>query len=399
MARKKTAPVTPEDPNEIKRVLILQHWSGHHNKQPVPINQLPLEDVVSVIALMSVGTDPKLDSINPVNDYYQGLYPDHDNFKDFLNRAFSNDAIIVDVNNSRIQDFTDDGERFYIFKVNYLPNISWEDHIPLETLRSPTKALDHIHSLFLKGCWYEEWTEQLLTLWEKIALAECIEYANNRADTYNYHQDAINLDEICKGLLKSFSVSKIHAMISTAFHNAAAFQKTDECNSPRHALNTIPGKITSLASRPPSQLKEWDRITQLPRCEFSMTLFNKILGFDRDIGFYDCPAITYSPIAQRRLDEFVDPRGQLETTKFTMMFLAQTIADNLWTLNYRADTGLNDTNAIEIRAKVDAMINIWTGVSEISIRDVSPILEALGSLSRSFEQQGFSFVPLESLLD
>ncbi|MBF4991866.1 hypothetical protein [Methylophilus sp. QUAN] len=397
MARKKTTPPTqidtPEDPAAAKRDLILKYWSNHHLKEPVPMCDLPLDVIVTVMALMSVGTETDKDTIKSANDYYQGLYPDHDNFKDFLISAFNHNAIIVDVDNSRIPDFTDDGKNYYIYKVNYLPNITWGTDIPIETVRSPSKSLDHIHSLFMKGCWYEEWTDQLLYLWEKIALAECIEYANNRASNYNFHQDSVKLDEICKSLLKTFSVSKIHSMISSAFYNAAAFQQTDECTSYRHALNTIPGKITSIASKSPSQIKEWDRINQLPRSEFSLTLFHKILGFERDNGFYDCPATNYSAIAQRRLDEFVDPRGELETSKISLSLLAHSIADNMVMLQYRTDIGLNEASSLEVRAKITALMDLWMLVSEIPIKDVPAIVEALGALSQSFSEQGFDFVP------
>lgn len=158
-------------------------------------------------------------------------------------------------------------------------------------------------------------------------------------------------------------------------------------------MNTIPGKITSIASKSPSQIKEWDRINQLPRSEFSLTLFHKILGFERDIGFYDCPATTYSAIAQRRLDEFVDPRGELETNKISLSLLAHAIADNMAMLQYRTDIGLNDVNSLEVRAQITALMDLWMLVSEIPIKDVPPIVEALGALSQSFSEQGFDFVP------
>lgn len=403
MAKKKEAQTPLSDEAkavEEKRKTVLSIWSNHDKKEPVQLHDLPLDVIVLVMGMMSLGTDDNNDSITPLKKYLESLYPSSEGISQLLNKAFDEDAIILDVGRCRVSDFTDDGKNFYIYEVNYLPNITWADNIPIETVRSPKKALEHIHSLFLKGCWYEEWTDQLLDLWEKIALMECLQYANNRAATYNFHQDAVNLDEICKGLLKTFSVSKIHSMISSAFHNAAAFQKTAECTSYRHALNTIPGKISSIASKQGSQVKEWDRIHQLPRCELSLTLFNKVLGFNEDIGFYSCPSTKYSAIAQKRLDTFVDPRGDFDKNKIAVSHVAHTMTDYLYMLLERHSVlGLDSTGALLVRAKVEAFLFLWTGLSEIPLKDAPPLVEALGELARLFEKNGFEFIPLNEWME
>jgi hypothetical protein len=302
MARK-----PPKDANEIKKDLILEQWGDESTKNPVELSELPFDVVLTVFSMMCKGADKAGDSIAPPENYYSDLLPNTEKTSALISKAFKAKAIIVDINKCKVPDFTDDGLSMYTLKVHYKPNISWGD-TPLDTLRNTSKARELLHELFMKKCWFEKWTEEFLDIWQNIALAECLEYADNRADYYNFYRNEINLDELCKSLLQSYSVSNIHSLISTAFHNAAAFQKTDKCTSHRHALNTIPSKISSLASRPANQVKEWDRINELPRCEFSITLFNKMLGYSEDIGFYKCPSKHYFAIAEERLKHFVDTR-------------------------------------------------------------------------------------------
>lgn len=304
MAKKPAAPV---DANEIKKNLILKHWSDQDSKKPVELSKLPLDVVVTVFSMMSRGANAEGDSILPPADYIHDLLPNTEKVGKLISKSFQSNALIVDTFKCTTDDFTDDGVSFYTLKVHFKPNISWGD-IPIETVRNPIKARELLHELYMKKCWYENWTEEFYELWLNIALAECLEYANNRADYYNFRRDEINLEELCKPLLQNYSVSNIYSMISTAFHNAAAFQKTDKCTSFRHALNTIPGKISSLASKPANQVREWDRIKELPRCELSLTLFNKMLGYSEDIGFYRCPSKEYFAIAEQRLEHF--PQGR-----------------------------------------------------------------------------------------
>lgn len=317
MARK-TAP--PKEAIEIKKNLILEHWSDQDSKKPVELSKLPLDVVLTVFSMMSRGANAEGDSILPPADYIHDLLPNTEKVGKLISKSFQSNALIVDTFKCTTDDFTDDGVSFYTLKVHFKPNISWGD-IPIETVRNPIKARELLHELFMKKCWYENWTEEFYELWLNIALAECLEYANNRADYYNFRRDEINLEELCKPLLQNYSVSNIYSMISTAFHNAAAFQKTDKCTSFRHALNTIPGKISSLASKPANQVREWDRINELPRCELSLTLFNKILGYSEDIGFYRCPSKEYFAIAEQRLEHFPQGRHSFFETSDKQFFL------------------------------------------------------------------------------
>lgn len=318
MAKKK--PDAAVDANEIKKNLILEHWSDQDSKKPVELSKLPLDVVLTVFSMMSRGANAEGDSILPPEDYYQDLLPNAEKIGKLISKAYQSNALIVDTFKCKISDFTDDGISFYTLKVHFKPNITWGD-IPIETLRNTIKARELLHELFMKNCWYENWTEEFYELWLNIALAECIEYANNRADYYNFRRDEINLEELCKPLLQNYSVSNVYSLISTAFHNAAAFQKTDKCTSYRHALNTIPGKISSLASKPANQVREWDRINELPRCELSLTLFNKILGYSEDIGFYRCPSKEYFAIAEQRLEYFPQGRHSFFETSDKQFFL------------------------------------------------------------------------------
>lgn len=393
MAKNKSNEKAIEDPNEVKRRLVLDIWTRHYETAPVDLFDLPLDVVVTVMAMMALGSVNDSKSIGAVKGYLYGLFPIADEFHYFLNRAYDHRAIIVDVHRCRLEDFDDDGQSFYMQRVNYAPNISWGLDIPIEFIRDPSKASPHIHELFLKGLWNEDWSDELLDLWNRIAVAECLQYAENRAENYGFQAGAVKLDEQCRTLLQKFSVSQVHSMISTAFHNAAAFQKTADCTSYRHALNTIPGKITTLASKA-SQVKEWDRINQLPQTEFSLTLFNKLLGKEGDIGFYKCPAATYAAIAKERLDSFKDPRGLLHTEKISMSELANGIADSMSVLHYMAQQGLNDETSMIIRAKVQACLDLWTIVSEIPVSNAPALIGMLAALHSSFEEQGFDFEPM-----
>ncbi len=177
---------------------------------------------------------------------------------------------------------------YYPFKIPFQPNFINEDGEEL----SSKQVYEWLSRKFSDGYFYSDWKDELLDVWINLGVAECIEYAKSKAEEYNFRFEyEPKVSEIIRDLLHRHSVSECFYFISTAYWNAAAFIQSNKATCRKHAENTVPGKILSLANSGKSKL--WDRPTNLPRSAYSFMLFDVILNAKNDAGFNLCPGENY----------------------------------------------------------------------------------------------------------
>lgn len=180
---------------------------------------------------------------------------------------------------------------YYPFKIPFQPNFINEDGDELTS----KQVYEWLSRKFSDGYLYSDWKDELLDVWINLGVAECIEYAKSKAEEYNFRFEyEAKVSEIIRDLLHRHSVSECFYFISTAYWNAAAFIQSNKATCRKHAENTVPGKILSLANSGKS--KFWDRPTSLPRSAYSLMLFDVILNAKNDAGFNLCPGKNYQDL-------------------------------------------------------------------------------------------------------
>lgn len=191
---------------------------------------------------------------------------------------------------------------YYPFKIPFQTNFINEDG---ETLTNK-QVYEWLSRKFSDGYLYSDWKDQLLDVWISLGVAECIEYAKSKAEEYNFRFEyESKVSEIIRDLLHHHSVSECFYFISTAYWNAAAFVQSNKATCRKHAENTVPGKIISLANS--GKTKYWDRPQSLPRSAFSLMLFDVILNAKNDAGFYLCPEENYQDLLNNCKVEWPEP--------------------------------------------------------------------------------------------
>ena len=215
-------------------------------------------------------------------------------------RTLTNDEVIyVDAEESPLDAFAEDDINTYCMgKVTYLSNVTFDGKGRLD----PSELLSKLGERFRNGYWQDDWTEELLPLWQDIALEECVAYVAERADFYDLDiPNEEKLREIFRRLLDDFSVSEIWYMISAAYMTAAAFFQSAKCKSRAHATNTVPSKIVSLSEQPNGRIRKWSRIKYIPRCAATEVLFDVVLGSSGDAGFNLRPGQQWGTLLEHHL--------------------------------------------------------------------------------------------------
>lgn len=235
------------------------------------------------------------DFIAPYKDGELALYPEQDNSSSHpLIQCIQSKLVFFDFERCKINDFVieDNGSvsshsRQLHFQTNFTDAQGDNLSIP--------ETYEWLSRKFTDGYWYKNWDEQLLDVWLDLGVAECIEYAKSKAEEYSFgFSSEVKVSEIIRDLLHRHSVSECFYFISTSYWNAAAFYQSNKATNRKHAENTVPGKIISLANS--GKAKQWDRPPTLPRSAFSLMLFDVMLNSKNDAGFHLCPSKDYQDL-------------------------------------------------------------------------------------------------------
>lgn len=262
-----------------------------------------LADIIMLMALLFSRWTNKENSneddyIASVDSIKTSVYACDDNIQNHpLSACIKNHLIRFDIKRCYFNYFVVDENKpitYYPFKIPFQPNFTNEN----SEILSSKQVYEWLSRKFSDGHFYREWNDELLDVWVNLGAAECIEYAKSKAEEYNFKFDSESkIGELIRDLLNRHSVSECFYFISVAYLNAAAFYQSNKATSRKHAENTIPGKILTLANSGKS--KCWDRPPNLPRSAFSLMLFDVILNAKNDAGFNLCPHKSYQSLLSK----------------------------------------------------------------------------------------------------
>lgn len=133
----------------------------------------------------------------------------------------------------------------------------------------------------------DQWEEDALELWKKIALHECLEYLTLTMEQHNLPaKPGPKTHSTLSSLLYEFSVAQIYSFIWRAAKDAAAFYMR-EGTTKSHAANTVVGAIQRQADSAKARgwiPREFRRNFDAPQSMLSRVLFGAFLGAG-DSGF------------------------------------------------------------------------------------------------------------------
>lgn len=287
---------TALDKRDAKRIRLISNDKTKPRYLPFSeeTEKYALMDVVTLMTLMFTRWDESnADSwISPVKSS-DGIFPRMEMSNEHpLARAKYNQLIKIDFDitpmDKVVEDAADETNyTFYPYECFYQTNFKNVGGVPLDI----KETYKFLMRKFAEGYWYRDWDDQLLNVWIRLGVAECIEYARLKAEEYNFNfESEVKISEIIRELLHEYSVSECFYFISVAYWSAASFAQSNKSHGRKHAENTVPGKILSLAKS--SKPRCWDRPKELPRSCFSQMLFDVMLNSNGDAGFYQCPGTT-----------------------------------------------------------------------------------------------------------
>lgn len=271
---------------EAKRLHIHEHYSSIER---VPIDShegLSLKKAVALLALLRLGTDEKLNFINPIADT-DGLYaPTTEMAADLLRLLYHSKCIYVHPSSSHAA-FADDITTFYLFNVAWLP--------PIDSEGNTRGLLDEIDSVFRKGTWPKEWFEESVSLWRELALHESIQYLHACMEEHSFEfNPGDKTKQVLSGVLESYSVAQTFVFIWRAVKDAAAYYMSDHV-SKKQAANSAIGRIQRQAERALAEnweIKPYRRDRRAPESMISHVLYRTVLKLgDSGINYVPNPIV------------------------------------------------------------------------------------------------------------
>lgn len=262
---------------------------------PVEYPRASVGDRLALFALIREQADGEFDYILPLDDPNRvvPLAPTPDMEVDILQRLYRNGAITVDPD-SHASAFDQEAgyKSFYLPRVAWLPNLSLDgelradlsllfDVLYSEFREDPEPAWEDFAFDILYGIAREE-VMQAVLFWCSELRVEFVAHKKTR--------------EIVTQLLHNFSVSQCLYFAKKAVDDAHLFYARGRANNRRHAGNTIPGKMLSLADRALSErwnVTGFSRSSSLPRSALSL-VFHGVLFPGEDEGFNKAPGKYWS---------------------------------------------------------------------------------------------------------
>jgi len=252
-------------------------------REPMLFDDISFDSKVFLGALCRVLLKENLYEISPHTNIHMPLAPTNDLRKDIYTNLTHKNIIRVSPISS-IEAFDTESEDFpnvyYIYKVTYNLN-----------LKFPPNKQDLFSAILSPSYYCNEFAAEALSLWKKIAIAECIEYLLYQLDNVGFDftagEKTYKTFEI---ILEDFSVSQIYGIIWKAVADASKLY-LEKGMSRKQAANTTISACERYAER--ARINGWDlkgysRIKDLPQSALSLIFFNRVLGIG-DQGFTTPP--------------------------------------------------------------------------------------------------------------
>lgn len=254
------------------------------------LDKITLEESVYLLSFIRFCGNEELTYASPLESttFHDRLSPQSDFDYDILIHLYRNNIIRVHPD-SPLEAFIGEGaEQFYPKKVFWL--------LPISQNSGDTQGLImELEEVFRTEKFPQNWINEKLILWKKIALNECLEYLANSLTEHNL---TLSPGEKTIGVLNSslenFSVGQIYNLIWRAAKDAAAFLVRTGTFK-KHAANTVVGKIQGYGERAVAEkwdIKAYRRPYNCPQSIISQVFFNTVLKIG-EMGFSKTPSIEY----------------------------------------------------------------------------------------------------------
>jgi hypothetical protein len=256
------------------------------NREPVDIGLLSLTDIVYLLSLMRAGAYENLSKIIPVAMFEQPLSPTKEFTSEIINYVHGKGLIYVHPDTEPEGFVDDDVERFYIWHVYYAPPIS---------KNSPDNQTGLFSELLsrINAPWTQDWCEEALQLWKRVALEESKEYLLFVLNEHHFEfSPGEKTNQYLEFALQHFSTSQVFNTIWRAAKDAAAYYQREGI-SKKQAANSAIASIQRISERAMAErweIKPFGRNFKCPQTMISEVLYNSALKLS-DEGFTSIPNI------------------------------------------------------------------------------------------------------------
>jgi len=266
------------------------------SKRPfLEIQSLSLTDIVYLISILRGGADESLTKIAPISTFIQSLSPDDNFSSSIINYLHNNELIFIHPDSAPSSFANDDLSSFYIYEVCYAPPIS-----QLST-DNPKALLVELLKIINED-WTEEWCQDALIIWKRIALAECKEYLILSLNEHHFDfSPGEKTTQYLEYALENFSTAQVYNIIWRAVRDAAARYQRGGVTK-KHAANIAISAIQGNTERAVAEnweMKPYGRNYKCPQSIISEVYYNLALKLGDD-GFKTTPNI--KTIRSKKLD-------------------------------------------------------------------------------------------------
>lgn len=253
--------------------------------EQVSFDGISFENKVFLGSLCRVLLKENLYEISPYSDIHMPLAPTDELKKQIYDALIQGRIITVSPTSSleafdtKHEDFPD---VFYTYRVTYNLNLIF-----------PPNKQDLFTEILNPNYYCKNFEQEALTLWRKIAVAECIQYLKYQLDNVGFDftagEKTYKTFEI---ILEDFSVSQTFGIIWKSVADASKLY-LEKGISKIHAANTTISACERYAER--AKINGWDlrgysRIKDIPQSALSLFFFNRVLEIG-DMGFTIPPTI------------------------------------------------------------------------------------------------------------
>lgn len=256
-------------------------------KRPVTdVQDLSLTDAIYLISIIRGGAYEDLTKIIPVRMFEHPLSSDDDFSTEIIRHLCNNELIYVHPDTEPEGFEKDNISTYYIYHVYYAPPIS-------QTAPEDPKVLLSELLKRVNGEWSEEWCQEALEIWKKVALSECKEYLLFVLNEHHFEfSPGEKTTQYLEYALEHFSTAQVYNTIWRAAKDAAAYYQREGV-SKRQAANVAVAAIQKISERAIAEnweIKPFGRNYKCPQALVSEVLYNLALKLG-DEGFQTIPNI------------------------------------------------------------------------------------------------------------
>ena len=268
--------------NRIKKILLSRICVDNYN--PIHYQDISFINKIYTGALLRIGLSEDMEVINPFDSFDEKLTPINEFDKEIFNILIKEHIIEISPYSflSAFYDVKDDGSFLY-----YKGKVFWHLNVVC-----PGKDRSVIIDNFINPIkWIESENEEILALWKKIAIFECIEYLLYNLDLVGFNfSPGKKTKLVFEDLLNSFSTAQIFGIIWHSVTYASRYYQEGNI-SKKHAANSVITNCQNYAEKALTSgwnLKRFNRGKDYPQSSISQLFYNRILKIGDD-GFYEIP--------------------------------------------------------------------------------------------------------------